>query len=227
MLGGVEKLTIAPLKKPMTSESATPDVDTSAAFTCQFNPESFTLSKGHEWKPRKDQGKNNPDMISSGGCAGSTSLTLMFDTTDTGDDVRELYARLLKMQKVQPSSNKDKKGQPKQVQVQWGTIISYISVIQHISENYQLFAEDGTPLRAQVTVDLSQVWDMTSRGGTNPTSRSEARRTWTVERGQRLDWIAYQVYGLSTAWRHIAETNGLDDPHAIRPGQILKLVSLP
>jgi nucleoid-associated protein YgaU len=42
-----------------------------------------------------------------------------------------------------------------------------------------------------------------------------------------LDWIAYQEYGAPAYWRHIAETNNLDDPKALYPGQILKLVPLP
>jgi nucleoid-associated protein YgaU len=48
-----------------------------------------------------------------------------------------------------------------------------------------------------------------------------------VVEGQTLDWIAYQEYGSPAAWRHIAETNSLDDPMNLTPGQILKLTPLP
>jgi hypothetical protein len=48
-----------------------------------------------------------------------------------------------------------------------------------------------------------------------------------VEQGQRLDWIAYQIYRDSSAWRHLAETNGLLKPNDLVPGQILKIVPLP
>jgi nucleoid-associated protein YgaU len=48
-----------------------------------------------------------------------------------------------------------------------------------------------------------------------------------VSEGQTLAWIAYQEYGDSGYWRHIAETNDLADPLDLRPGQVLKLVPLP
>ena len=48
-----------------------------------------------------------------------------------------------------------------------------------------------------------------------------------VEEGQRLDWIAYQEYGDAARWRYIAESNNLDDPDVLQPGQILKLIPLP
>jgi nucleoid-associated protein YgaU len=50
---------------------------------------------------------------------------------------------------------------------------------------------------------------------------------WVVVEGQTLDWIAYQEYGSAAHWRHIADTNDLDDPRQLRSGQILNLVPLP
>ena len=94
---------------------------------------------------------------------------------------------------------------------------------------YQFFKPDGTPLRAEASVsfeeqatekELDKVWQ-------NPTSRSEPRRTWIVREGERLDWIAYQEYGNPAFWRHIAQSNGIENPFDIAPGQILKLTPLP
>src|SRR5690606_15200152 len=122
---------------------------------------------------------------------------------------------------------RDKKGQPHQVMVQWGKFMSFVAVIQSIRQSFSLFKEDGTPLRAQLDVHFRQAWDEKKKGGQNPTSRTEVRSTWVVEQGQRLDWIAYQIYHDSSAWRHLAETNGLLKPNELVPGQILKIVPLP
>ena len=45
--------------------------------------------------------------------------------------------------------------------------------------------------------------------------------------GQTLDWIAYQEYGDTSAWRHIAQVNNIQNPRNLKAGTVLKLVPLP
>jgi nucleoid-associated protein YgaU len=93
-----------------------------------------------------------------------------------------------------------------------------------MTQKFTMFKRDGTPVRAEVSITLKQVAEKPK--GQNPTSRSEARKIWVVEEGQRLDWIAYQEYNDASQWRYIAETNNLNSPD-IYPGQVLKLLPLP
>jgi nucleoid-associated protein YgaU len=224
--GGVAKLEIIPLKKNITETDTSWSLDNDAKVTCQFNPESLSMSKSNQWAFRTDIGDDTPETVFGGGNSGSMSLELLFDSTHTGDDVRQQYVKLLKVTMVKPSDNNDGKGEPRQVVVQWGSFVSYVAVIESLSQNFTLFKEDGTPLRAQLSVSLREVWSDKKLPEQNPTSRSDVRRTWVVEKGQRLDWIAHQVYGNSGTWRHIAESNGLSNPAMLRPGQILKIVPL-
>lgn len=224
--GGLEKLEIIPLKENITKDKPKWSLDTSNKVTCQFNPESLSQSKSNKWAFRTDIGDSVPESTFSGGNSGSMTLELLFDTTDTGDDVRRAYHKLIKIAMVKPSENKDTKGEPRQVIVQWGKFISYVAVIESITQNFTLFLPNGTPLRANVSVSLREVYDEGKLPPQNPTSRSDVRRTWVVEKGQRLEWISYQVYGDAGAWRHIAESNGLLNPAVLRPGQILKIVPI-
>lgn len=226
LAGKLEKLEIIPLKQNITKENPQWSLDNNNKVICHFNPESFSLTKSNKWAFRTDIGDSVPEAIFSGGQAGTMSLELLFDSTDTGEDVRKAYQKLIKIAMVKPSENNDQKGEPRQVIVQWGKFISYVAIIESISQTFSLFLPDGTPLRAHVSVSLREVWDESDLPPQNPTSRSDVRRTWVVEKGQRLDWISHQVYGDSGAWRHIAETNGLLNPAALRPGQILKIVPL-
>ncbi len=220
---GLKKLTITPLRKNVTTQDASYSLDRANEVACQFNPESLRVSKNVRWTFKADFKDNVPQAFFSGGGEGSFELQLLFDTTDTGGDVQTKYINLYEFARADPAQNK----QPHQVLIQWGkNIIGDVWIIENISQEFTMFKPDGTPLRANVHVCFKQVHDSKKKSGQNPTSRTEARRTWIVEQGQRLDWIAYQEYGDSSAWRHIAETNGIVDPLAIRPGQILKLVSI-
>jgi nucleoid-associated protein YgaU len=83
-------------------------------------------------------------------------------------------------------------------------------------------------VRAQATVDFIQQDDSDDfADSTNPTTRTEARKTRVVQQGDRLDLIAYQEYGAVAHWRHLAEANGLHDPSGLRPGQVLVIPPLP
>lgn len=225
---GLLKLKIIPLQENVTKRKPDKKLDDSNAVECQFNPESISMTKNNRYSCRLDIGDSTPETDFSGGESGSMSLELVFDSTDTGDDVRELYSSLITIALIKPSGNDDGKGEPRQVVVQWGSFMSYIAVIQSISQNFTFFAENGTPLRANVSISLREIVDEKQGGfdGTNPTSRTEARRTWVVEKGQRIEWIAYNVFGMTSAWRHLADTNNLLNPTVLRPGQILKIVPM-
>jgi hypothetical protein len=193
---------------------------------CHFNPDQFEISKAVGWAERPAMGDNEPHLVFSGGGGQEFTIPLLFDTTSTGNDVRLEYQALFDMLLVD-SDKKDQKTQqsePPTCRFQWGRFMSFMAVIKEIKQKFTMFKRDGTPLRADVTITLKQVADKPE--GQNPTSRSEARKIWIVEEGQRLDWIASQEYNDAAQWRYIAETNNLDSPE-IYPGQVLKLLPLP
>jgi hypothetical protein len=226
-MGALEKLTFIPLKENISKSDGNPVYDQSNTWTCQFNPETMEMGKINKWAFRNDIGDSTPEAIFSGGDAGCLKLDLLFDTTHNGDDVRTRYAKLVKWARVKPPTNDEEQGEPTQVMVQWGKFMSYIAVIESLSQRFTFFKPDGTPLRAEVTIVLREVYeDGDELPPQNPTSRSEVRRTWVVEKGQRIEWIAHNVYGTTSAWRHLAEVNNLLNPAQLRPGQILKIVPL-
>jgi len=199
----------------------------SQKLVCQFNPKDYSITKAVKWVYRQVDGKDVPDPEFAGGEAQDFSVELWFDSTDTGTDVRKKYQELLKMAQIDESkaNRTTGKGEPPQCKFQWGSYLSFTGVIKQVSQNFTLFKADGTPLRAKVGVTFAEVAE--KKKGQNPTTRTEARRIWVVHEGQTLDWIAHQEYGDPGYWRHIAETNDLVNPMALRPGQILKLVPLP
>lgn len=193
---------------------------------CHFNPEQFEITKALGWSEKPATGNNEPDLVFSGGGGQEFTIPLLFDTTSTGKDVRKEYKDLFEMVMVDKDNKnqKTKKAEPPTCLFQWGRFMSFQAVIKEIKQKFTMFKRDGTPLRSELTVTLKQAAQKPK--GQNPTSRSEARKIWVVEEGQRLDWIAFKEYGDAGQWRYIAETNHLDSPD-IQPGQVLKLIPLP
>lgn len=214
---------------PTVEKAKITNLDTNAEVVCHFNPAEFSISKTAGWKPKKSMGSDTPQWVYSGGEAQSLSVSFLFDTTDHGGerDVRDEYQELVKMVMVDEGTIDPKTGfgEPPMCRFQWGSFLAFNAVISKVNQKFSYFAPNGTPVRAEVTVTFEQAGEETR--GQNPTTRTEARKTWIVREGQTLDWIAFQEYGDVAQWRHIADTNGLMDPKELRPGQILKLVPLP
>ncbi len=209
-----------------------------------FNPEKVSFSKSLKWTPTTKPTKDNPDVDFSGGNSFTFSIQkITLDATmpallkdslgrkgdAVGGNIVADVELLMSFTKVDDTLAKkgNKVTRPAMVQFWWGQYKSFKAYLQKVSVDYVLFDETGKPLRAEVGVDFieadDEVYDLPYQ---NPTSRSLARKVRTVMEGETLDWIAYQEYGTAAAWRHIAETNNLDDPSDVRPGQLLRLVPL-
>jgi len=199
---------------------------TSTKVEVQFNPNKLNITRRFKYVEGPSSGKNVGPKQFAGGEAQDLNLELLFDSTADGSDVRDKYKTLLTMAEIDETKKDPKtfKGEPPQVKFQWGTLLTYTGVITNISQEFQLFKIDGTPLRARVTVTISETGHLQKKQ--NPTTVTESRKVWVVHEGQTLDWIAFQEYGDSACWRHIAETNDLANPMDLRPGQVLRLVPL-
>ena len=204
----------------------------------QFNPEEFTITKEVSWGLKSQGGEatetlpkmNAPRYDFSGGKPARFELTLYFDTTQEASsserDVRKYTNKLFLLTLYNKSNQQFPK--PPSVQVVWGPVILFTAVVIKVEVQFTLFYADGTPARAKASVSFMQYDPSDDRSGlTNPTSRTEARRTHVVQLGERLDNIAHAEYGHPAHWRHIAQANGLLDPFDLRPGQVLALPPLP
>jgi nucleoid-associated protein YgaU len=115
---------------------------------------------------------------------------------------------------------------PPEVAFEWG-VFRFVAVITEMTQKFTLFKMDGTPVRAKVDITFTQHVDVNDYPGQNPTSGGgPIQRVRQVIAGDRLDTIAYELYGDSAKWRVVAEYNHLDDPLSLRPGQRLTIPQL-
>jgi hypothetical protein len=201
---------------------------------CQFNPRELTIEKSVTWHVTGEEsgqngmtvpGRNAPDLDYGGGNPASFTLDLIFDTTQETEsaklDVRRYTNELFKLT-MMGAGDKKNGSEPPHVQFLWGEIMLFMAVVEKVSVSFTHFLPNGTPVRARAKVVFLQEDDEDDVAATtNPTTRTEARKTYVVHAGDRLDLIAYQQYGHPAHWRNLAEANQIADPLDIYPGQIL------
>lgn len=140
------KLTaIGPNKQPKS---------TPAPVTVQFNPQSLSVNYRTSGTPGKENASAGTDKqankAQSTGFSSGLSMELLFDTSQSGDDVRNRTLAIAKMIQV-PDQN-----DAPNIQFSWGTFI-FNGIIQSIDETLDLFSERGVPLRATVRLSMSGV----------------------------------------------------------------------
>jgi hypothetical protein len=207
------------------------NLDTEQSVEVMFNPTEYAFTKSNNWQPSKKKGANVPPLEFNGGNPTDLKVTLLFDTYESGEDVRKKYTNALwelamvNKKKIDPKS---KKGEPPKCEFRWGTMWSFKAVVANINQKFTLFLPDGTPVRATLDVTFRQVEDEGLYPKQNPTSGGVAgHRSHTLKEGETLDILAAQEYGSAAFWRYIADVNGIDDPQRLRPGDVLALPPLP
>src|SRR5262245_17337709 len=200
---------------------------------CNFNPKDYTISRSAKWTPSPNKGTDLPVVEFTSTEPATMTLKLFFDTFEKREDVRKAYTdkiwSLLDVSTdAKVKSPRSKKSRPPKVQFRWGKTKFFDAVITKIDQTFSLFLSDGTPVRAEVTIGLQQVKKINDYPKQNPTSGGmPGQRIRTVREGETIDRIAYEEYGDSTLWRHIATANNLSNPMKLTPGMVLGIPTLP
>jgi hypothetical protein len=201
-----------------------------------FNPKEYTISRANDWKVEKVVGQDLPVAQFGGGEPRTITLALVVDASDErAGDVQGVIDRLFKMMDIVPKlgSGEKNSGRPPMVTFAWGQAKLFQAVVKRVGIQHLLFHPDGRPIRAQVTLELTQAAraeDKSQRPDPkkpNPTTRGDVRAVHVVRDGDSLQSIAYGAFGDATRWRAIAEANGVDDPLHIPRGTELAIPRSP
>ncbi len=195
---------------------------------CMFNPFEYTVTKNNTYEEKSRNNSNVPAVEFKKGGPQSLKLSLVFDTYEKDEDVSRTTNKLWKFMEssTRQEGSQNTKVPPPEVAFEWG-VFRFVSVITAMTQKFTLFKMDGTPVRAKVDITFTQHVDVNDYPGQNPTSGGgPIQRVRQVIAGDRLDTIAYEMYGDATKWRLIAEYNRINNPLAVHPGQRLTIPQL-
>jgi hypothetical protein len=214
----------APVKAYLETERGT-------KIQCLFNPSKLQVAKSNSWSSGNSKGRNAPELVFDGGGSGSMSLELTFDTTDTGKPVTTHTNKLAELMQVDTQlpdyDAATNNGRPQWVKFHWGDMHTFKAVIASMDMTFTYFASSGVPLRANVSLSLTQYEPEANWSPQNPTSGTPApQRLHQVQKGETLDRISARHYRDATKWRIIADANGITDPLALKPGSVLSIPRL-
>jgi hypothetical protein len=187
----------------------------------QFNPQSLKVTLSNH-NPGGDQpGGASKQFVGSG--SSKLSMELVFDTSDTGADVRENTEEMAYFVMAKEPASAEETRKPPNVRFQWGSFI-FEGVIDSLDETLDYFSEEGVPLRATVSLSMSRDSVVILRGAaggagkaTGATSPLAAARP-----GDSIASLSASI-GASADWKGIASANGIDDPLRLEAGARVNL----
>nr|WP_145552508.1 hypothetical protein [Variovorax boronicumulans] len=119
-----------------------------APFELQFNPASLEYTISNEFD---DRNGNNGARQFVKKSTGKLSMTLVFDTTETGVSVRDVTAHISGL--LEPAKDGSKQFAPK-VEFGWGSY-RFRGVIEQFKEALDFFSAEGVPLRSSIALTLA------------------------------------------------------------------------
>lgn len=174
-----------------------------------FNPESlqFTITNN-----MKNQGSGNSTKQYVSDSTGKLTLDLIFDTTESGEDVR---LKTVTIADFMNPRGKGKKKAPPKVNFVWG-LYKFTGMFVGYKETIDYFSATGVPLRASINVSMSSQEDVFEGGtkakpvkGGSPDLPSEAVTVETLPGRPATDMAARA--GNPGAAKGIASSNGLEN----------------
>lgn len=195
-------------------------------IVAMFNPKSLSVTRQVQWKSQDASKRDSPELQFTTADPATLTVELFFDTYDTPlphkQSVFDYTSKLLALTAVTGAKHR-----PPVCQIQWGgEAIIFQGVLQNLDQQFTMFTDEGTPVRATVKCTFMQ-WRSNEKDLKKQNlMSSDVVKVWTVRRGQTLAGIAAVEYRDPRYWRQIADANGIDDPLALQPGATLMLPAL-
>lgn len=187
-------------------------------FYVQYNPKELKFARSVSWKKKENIGSDGVPLEYEKGDPNVLTMELFFDTTHESSvaDVRTAWVNGL-LQYTQADytpSGSQSTTRPKVVEFVWSGF-RYKGVIEKIDVQYMMFASDGTPVRAKVSLTMKE-WNE-DYSWSRITASSHQLPDLALVTTKAGDTAASVAQENNADPRQLCEDNNISDPMAELP----------
>ncbi len=209
---------------------ANPEKEPTQKIPVQFNPESLKVSFANQIQTPEGSGDQRGSPAQQFVGAGTTKLTLQlwFDVNapqkgETVLDVRKMTEKITHFIIPKPDAKDKKKFIPPGVRFIWGSF-QFDGLMESLEESLEFFSADGIPLRASMTLNLTQQKIDVYKFGKDAPARTPptgTRPLTEAPKGSNLQNMA--ANSGNDDWQSVASANGIENPRSLQAGQLLDM----
>jgi contractile injection system tube protein/LysM domain-containing protein len=208
---GIEKLLIT-------------NLDNGEKFKVLFNPTEYTFDDASKWQ-EFPANRHKAELQYTGGDRKRLSMELFYDTYEQKEDVRLYTGKLSRLLAV-TTDDKNNGKRPPTLELSWGKAnkdlgFPFKCVLESLKQQFTLFAEDGTPVRAKCSVAFKEYELPKDEQQRDNPRGSYPDQTYTVREGDTLTGIAGALWKDPAKWRKLASANSIRNPRILQAGQSL------
>lgn len=191
-----------------------------------FNPNKLTFSKTVMWTPETVAGGKFEHLVYKSSQPATLAIDLFFDTYGnnpgaTGAGVVKYTEAVARFARLDRELHR-----PPICKLQWGKFQIFRGVLTSLNQTFNLFLANGTPVRATLGCTFTRYSSSDETLKAKDFHSADVPKTHIVRRGDTLSGIAAEAYNDPGLWRHIAKANGIHNPRALAPGQVLRIPEL-
>ncbi|HEX8499325.1 MAG TPA: hypothetical protein VF659_01945 [Pyrinomonadaceae bacterium] len=201
--------------------------ETGYRVQAQFNPETLKVTFANQLESKGETGS----MQYVG--KGTTKMTVQLWYDVTGPerqgqpkvkDVRELTKAVVFFLTAKPDPDDPAKIAPPGIRFLWGSF-QFDGIVESLEESLEFFSKEGRPLRASVTLSLSQQKLEFLQHAIQDPQGAKAPGKAPLAEASLGDSLQDMAAGLGKAqdWQKIAAANGIENPRLLRPGQLINM----
>ena len=211
---------------------AKPEAAPTKKVPVQFNPESLKVAFANTIQtPEGGAGDQRGGAAQQFVGAGTTKLTLQlwFDVNAPQEgaavrDVRKLTEKVTHFITPLPNPKDKKKFLPPGVRFIWGSF-QFDGIMESLEENLEFFSSEGIPLRASMTLNLTQqkidIYKFPKDAPPN-LPLPGTRPLTPVSEGSTAQGLASNA-GNGDDWQSVAAANGIENPRQLQAGMLLDM----
>src|SRR5215204_333651 len=211
---------------------AKPEAAPTKKVPVQFNPETLKVAFANQIQtPEGGSGDQRGGAAQQFVGAGTTKLTLQlwFDVNAPQEgsavrDVRKMTEKVTYFITPKPNPKDKKKFLPPGVRFIWGSF-QFDGIMESLEETLDFFSSEGIPLRASITMNLTQQKIDTYKFPKDAPAKRPlpgTRPLTPVSSGSTAQSLASNA-GKGDDWQSVAAANGIENPRQLQAGMLLDM----
>ncbi len=186
-------------------------------FPLQFNVAEYNEGTINNYQEKLLKNSKGKELQFNNSSQNDFSISLFFDSTDEGTDVRD------KLKPLDIIASMDKENHaPAPCMFVWGEF-NFRGVVGRISKKFTYFYHSGIPARVHVDLTLKPYETLKERESKIKKYSADLTKTRVTKSGDNIWLLADREYEDPRCWRDIAKANDIDDPRNIQMGESLTL----
>ncbi len=187
-------------------------------YPAMFNPETFSVNHRVVYDQASVPGHTSSEPTFRNIETQVFRFDFLVDGTGASGEKREVFADVLLFKYVVGFFGEIHR--PHYLIINWGTFIAKC-VLSTMNIKYELFRQDGTPLRATISATFLEHTENHLESLIANLSSPDLTHVRVVREGDTLPLLTYQIYGDSSYYHEVARVNQLDDFRNLKVGDEL------